>query len=757
MRHVDASIRYAASTNAMSLCQRCRSIADTAISRTRATVLHHDSAGSLKESVESSCFICARVWDSLSGEQRAAAESPSFMGIRYLMKTVEPSRRYGSPGEQPLLANILCEHGDDLYDCEDYNVVGGWWKGNTGNFAVLNPLSMSVNSGLSPGEQQIVQRRYHEQSLVLCEPNMGVEYPVNEVVELPGYTNHPSCWNTASKWIESCCSEHETCRESRGSGWLPKRLVEISGDGSGRIRVVNSSALPATPGTRYLALSHCWGREPFLVLDQDNQAEFARGVFISSLAPNFRDAIYTTLKLGFRYIWIDSLCILQGSRKDWEEQAPVMNKVYKNSHLTLGALASPDAHGGFFKERNPEMVRPCPFKIRTEDDGLVDCLVIKSDFWEKDVRQAPLNQRAWVLQERLLAPRTLYFGQTQIYWECQELHACEIFPAGTPVEFISEIEDPEAIDAVSVKSFRRTVSWLADTTIDKSYEDPELDNQRLYYSPYRVWDGILQSYTRCALTKPADKFVAISGVVKEFTSLVGDDYLAGLWRRVFLDGLLWRVHEDPSTGHFVPAVRPDESQYRAPSWSWAALDSPNIRARPSDYVDRLETERYGAIGDVNVVPRSGDPTGELSHACLHARGYLIKTSRNLVRGAYDHRRFGHFYPDTVTVLSQGDALGASFFCWPLGEERYSGYRDPTVLGLVLALVTDGKEEYISCCSRCSGKMLLTRVGSFSSDKGNPLKLLSVNKPEDWDSWVVGKENFLTWFPEDAPLVEFAVI
>lgn len=50
--------------------------------------------------------------------------------------------------------------------------------------------------------------------------------------------------------------------------------------------------------------------------------------------------------------------------------------------------------------------------------------------WVKEVDQSPLAKRAWFLQERFLAPRTLYFGASQVYWECSGLVACESFPFG---------------------------------------------------------------------------------------------------------------------------------------------------------------------------------------------------------------------------------------------------------------------------------------------------------------------------------------
>lgn len=160
---------------------------------------------------------------------------------------------------------------------------------------------------------------------------------------------------------------------------------------------------------------------------------------------------------------------------------------------------------------------------------------------------------------------------------------------------------------------------------------------------------------------------------------------------------------------------------------------------------------YAQVLDVHVEPRGHDPTGELRHACLHLRGPLIKTRRVPVRQPRCSRYFGQFHPDLEPPkLSEDD----SYFCLPLREE--SLFRDdPNILGLVLSLVKDGEEEYRSCCSLCSGKLLFIRVGTFQSDKGDPLRLLAMPRPNDWHNWGGPKDHL--WFPQDAPVLDFAVI
>lgn len=550
-----------------------------------------------------------------------------------------------------------------------------------------------------------------------------------------------------SRWIEDC-SKHDNCREPQQPHWLPTRLVDLIRYEKGRIRVVHSSRVPRGQGISYVALSHCWGRKPFLVMRKENKRKFKKGVSVSSLAPNFRDAIFVARQLGFRYIWIDSLCIIQGSAEDWRREAPTMNRVYRNAFLTIGAMASTDAHGGLFRDRDPDMIGTCPITIRSETEGIMKCLMVKSDIWERYVKQAPLSQRAWVVQERLLAPRSLYFCEGQLFWECREQHACESFPNGIPLEFISDIKEYTAVDVVPIKAFERAVeeAKALDSYATRMADDDYPWVNRQYEDAYQVWNDILEAYSRCALTDPSDKFVAISGVAKDFAKIIDDEYLAGLWRRDFINGLLWSATpEDSYEVDVIKAIRP--KVYRAPSWSWASLDAPSLRTQLVHYDMRGD---YAEVLDVGIELASDDPTGGLTHACVHVSGHLIRLQRRPVHHWNDARHFGHFTPDVA------DFRGEQFFCFPLRERPGAFEKDePNLKGLVLTPHLQKDEGYLPSCSVCAGKLRFQRVGIFDSMQGDPLRYLSMRKPDDWVDW--GEESDHLWFPEDAEIYDFIIV
>ena len=150
------------------------------------------------------------------------------------------------------------------------------------------------------------------------------------------------------------------------------------------------------------------------------------------------DLIYRS----YRYIWIDSLCIIQDSEEDWRREAVSMGEVYKNAICNIAATGAVRREDGCFLPR-------------TEDPLVYTSLVIRATWktselmtaspgwyvgevkgmWRREVLDAPLNHRAWVLQERLLSPRVLHFGARQILWECDILAACKIYP----VEFTTQL------------------------------------------------------------------------------------------------------------------------------------------------------------------------------------------------------------------------------------------------------------------------------------------------------------------------------
>ena len=104
---------------------------------------------------------------------------------------------------------------------------------------------------------------------------------------------------------------------------------------------------------KYIALSHCWGQTKVLVLMEHMLESMTRGIDWLRLPRTFQDAIVVTRRLGFRYLWIDSLCIIQDSHEDWIRESETMQNVYANCVLTVAASWGGTVVQGFLWKEIP--------------------------------------------------------------------------------------------------------------------------------------------------------------------------------------------------------------------------------------------------------------------------------------------------------------------------------------------------------------------------------------------------------------------
>ena len=140
--------------------------------------------------------------------------------------------------------------------------------------------------------------------------------------KLPGNTGETGCWDLISKWRRLCEMEHASCSmPTNGSLWFPTRLLDVSPTDSNTPRLVIVKDEKPLAIQSYLALSHCWGKSKILTLKSSNIKAMQQALPLTELPRNFRQAIQATKILGFRYLWIDSLCIIQDSIEDWRKRS----------------------------------------------------------------------------------------------------------------------------------------------------------------------------------------------------------------------------------------------------------------------------------------------------------------------------------------------------------------------------------------------------------------------------------------------------
>ncbi|KAI1323938.1 hypothetical protein F5Y16DRAFT_325901 [Xylariaceae sp. FL0255] len=233
------------------------------------------------------------------------------------------------------------------------------------------------------------------------------------------------------------------------------------------------------------------------------------------------------------------------------------------------------------------------------------------EFWFRNIVQAPLNKRGWVLQERMLSPRILHFTDTQLFWECFQQQACETWPHGLLGLDLKTHDGPERLPC---KQQNKSKS-----------EDEKKDSLRKLHKQWRL---LAETYSKCGLTVQTDKLVAISALARRFATYFEDDYIAGMWRLSLENDLVWIKNvPDPDP--------PPTAPYVAPSWSWMSASgisgvrmSGGLNGTSGGYSvagwpNDGETEHFACVEDVQLdYMYNGDPFGALKGGRLRLRGTL---------------------------------------------------------------------------------------------------------------------------------------
>lgn len=363
-------------------------------------------------------------------------------------------------------------------------------------------------------------------------------------------------------WISDCVGNHAACRKTVSGGFvddrtkqqpLPTRLVEVSP--VPRLRETAGQA------GQYFALSYCWGSNPAAdaITTAATVQAFQQKIPMDVLSPTVRDAILLVQRLGYQYLWVDALCIIQGDHEDWKRESQQMSHVYENALGTIVALGAGRADDGLFFSGN----KPNPPKegLSATKDVILPCtngqgkMVGHASFsawprFDAESRMAAINdfldsrwkQRGWVLQERMLSRRMIYFGQHQIYWTCSEkmYHEDGISHRHPNMLMSNSYNLREGILFVRIINSLRFMPMLRRITEKMfCYGNSGLGS---------LWQPIICDYARCDLTAKGDKLMAIAGLATAFVSLTGLTYFEGIWTESACFDLAW----SPGRSNFKP-------------------------------------------------------------------------------------------------------------------------------------------------------------------------------------------------------------
>ena len=394
-------------------------------------------------------------------------------------------------------------------------------------------------------------------------------------------------------WLGSCLTRdgpHVNCAMERDTV-LPKRVILIGPDKTDEIKLY----IPSKGQTgRYVALSHCWGGSTPTMTTRNNLDQFITDKIPVPLPKTFADAVVTTRALGVRYLWIDSLCIIQDSPDDWSDQAPCMASIYGNAHVVIAADAAEDSRQGFLDHPNRRFNRAVPILYAGMTKGnevwirergrlgyqlafhgwskkadlpnkqdLAHELEMRAKYWppmghnpsgeiipsvyiqhgideimdtlgkvrrELEDVTSKLSTRGWVFQERALSPRTLHFGEYEIGWEYLSIISCEC--------------------SATSQRYRRTESLLKRAPLKM------------------LWTEVVAEYTQMDLTVAEDRLAALAGLASVRPEAIESQrYVAGMWEWTLTDHILWYVENKRDGGGLL-------KHYIAPTWSWASITGP---------------------------------------------------------------------------------------------------------------------------------------------------------------------------------------
>lgn len=235
------------------------------------------------------------------------------------------------------------------------------------------------------------------------------------------------CIDHILSWLEMCRTYHSECtstisgtsiNESFDSP-LPSRVLDLDHRENSRyIRLLETKGIHG----QYCALSHCWGRpdKPPICTTRTTLQTHIRGIAIAKLPQTFKDAVTVTRKIGIRYLWIDSLCIVQDDEEDWRKEASKMGKVYERAILTIAASGAHDSHEGCFISKSSDLCSEhVPYYPRDHDTTPSGSFFLHQIF-DPSPEWGPLQNRGWAFQEWYLSRRVVHFTTGGVSWKCKE-------------------------------------------------------------------------------------------------------------------------------------------------------------------------------------------------------------------------------------------------------------------------------------------------------------------------------------------------
>ncbi|KAE8357594.1 heterokaryon incompatibility protein-domain-containing protein [Aspergillus caelatus] len=348
----------------------------------------------------------------------------------------------------------------------------------------------------------------------------------------------------------------ETCQEIHGA----KCSQIFKGTPNIRPRVIDVERRCLTlaeENDQWVCLSYVWGRAKTLRLLKENIQAFSQpGSLSPDVLPNItEDALQVTKGLGERYLWVDSLCIVQDDDQDKAKFISRMDSIYTLATVVIISSTCTDANtplpgvkpGSRYQQQEPFKIRDVTL-VQSLDPSLGVKVDLRTSRAAGYLGETIWDTRAWTLQERFLASRSLVFTGEQVFWECEEAFWCE--DSFREIPNISP--DPHR---TSLCAGELNLSWNSDIVTFDHF--------------YRV---LLEDYSGRALSFDSDGLNAFLGIIGALERSIGETFFWGM-PTAFLESALAWGHRSHALRrrHGVQALSQAQSQF--PSWSWVGWTS----------------------------------------------------------------------------------------------------------------------------------------------------------------------------------------
>ncbi|KAK3388011.1 heterokaryon incompatibility protein-domain-containing protein [Podospora didyma] len=410
-------------------------------------------------------------------------------------------------------------------------------------------------------------------------------------VEHSPYTDSSDSFAWAEGKVKDCTEHpdypHVHCISSQ-SATLPDRILDLGTDNDSiSLHEASSPSPQGSEAAKYATLSHCWGGYLPIRLIKSNLSEFRHNIKWHLLPKTFQDAVAFARRLGFRYLWIDSLCIVQDDADDWAKQSAKMAGIYENSTITLAATVAADGRDGLFTPPRESLAGyvtvGAPFKVKLGEITWDELSKLGAGYylvkeWPSDNRKHPgyffhygadnalagnaaLLGRGWVYQERVLSRRVLHFGHSELLWECNQGVSCQCgnwrhSGSRHPGAQFPKLQHAQSLNGSNFQSL------------------PESMEGYMFGLRYR-WQRIVSEFSALSITFESDRIPAVAGIAKQFLTRLPPgslNFVLGVWKEFLFEHLLWQpAYWTTSDSTRWLSAQPGDPAARPPSWTWASV------------------------------------------------------------------------------------------------------------------------------------------------------------------------------------------